>query len=122
MCGVTAQTLGHVISSGGLTSVHGILADIVMLCGINYLPNDTDDTSEMTKNKKKQNIKLSEKHNWAHFSRGSMHMFEWGHKSHLKLGSKNLGESPSQSIKQVAGTLTESHKNLKSRKNNTITV
>ena len=65
MCGVTAQTLGPVISSGGLTSVHGILAviGIVMLCGINYLPNDTDDTSEMTKNKKKQNIKLREKHN-----------------------------------------------------------
>lgn len=63
MCGVTAQTLGPVISSGGLTSVHGILAaiDIVMLCGINYLPNDTDDTSEMTKNKKKTKYKAKRK-------------------------------------------------------------
>lgn len=112
---MTAQALGPVISSGGLTWVHGILAaiDIVMLCGINYLPNDADGTSEMTKNKKKQNIKLREKYNWAHFSRGSMHMLEWGHKSHLKLGRKNLGESPSQSIKQVAGTLTENHKTWK---------
>lgn len=55
MCGVIAQALGPVISSGGLTSVHGILKGIDkdMLCGINYLPNDTDDTSEMIKNKKK---------------------------------------------------------------------
>lgn len=55
MCGVIAQALGPVISSGRLTSVHGILKGIDkdMLCGINYLPNDTDDTSEMIKNKKK---------------------------------------------------------------------
>lgn len=65
MCGLISQAWGPVINSGELTSVHGILAVLinVMLCGIHYPSNGIDDTSEMTKNKIKQKIKLGEKHN-----------------------------------------------------------